>query len=53
MRSVVLDQLINILKYILLGLFQGFTEPIPVSSSGHLVLLQHFFNINIEGMSFE
>ncbi|MED4164503.1 undecaprenyl-diphosphate phosphatase [Halalkalibacterium halodurans] len=42
-----------LIKYLLLGLFQGFTEPIPVSSSGHLVLLQHFLGVEIEGLSFE
>ncbi|MGX1194833.1 undecaprenyl-diphosphate phosphatase [Metabacillus sp. SLBN-84] len=42
-----------ILKYLLLGLFQGFTEPIPVSSSGHLVFAQHFLGLKIEGLSFE
>ncbi len=42
-----------LIKYILLGLLQGFTEPIPVSSSGHLVLAQHFLGLNIEGFSFE
>lgn len=41
------------LKYLFLGIIQGFTEPIPVSSSGHLVLMQHFFGIEVEGMSFE
>ncbi|WP_046175385.1 undecaprenyl-diphosphate phosphatase [Domibacillus indicus] len=41
------------LKYLFLGLFQGFTEPIPVSSSGHLQLAQYFFGINIEGLTFE
>ncbi|GAE25406.1 undecaprenyl-diphosphatase [Halalkalibacter wakoensis JCM 9140] len=40
-------------KYFILGLIQGFTEPIPVSSSGHLVLLQHFLGVEIEGLSFE
>lgn len=42
-----------LIKYILLGLLQGLTEPIPVSSSGHLVLAQHFLGLNIEGFSFE
>ncbi|WP_019240476.1 MULTISPECIES: undecaprenyl-diphosphate phosphatase [Bacillus] len=45
--------LLLLLKYLFLGLVQGFTEPIPVSSSGHLVLMQHFFGIEIPGMSFE
>ncbi|WP_050614302.1 undecaprenyl-diphosphate phosphatase [Bacillus testis] len=48
-----MEQFIEILKYLFLGIVQGFTEPIPVSSSGHLVLIQHFFGIEIKGMSFE
>lgn len=31
---------------IILGLVQGLTEFLPVSSSGHLAMLQHFFGIN-------
>ncbi|MFD2630354.1 undecaprenyl-diphosphate phosphatase [Oceanobacillus kapialis] len=42
-----------LIKYFLLGVFQGFTEPIPISSSGHLVILRELFNINIKGLSFE
>lgn len=42
-----------LLKYLFLGLFQGFTEPIPISSSGHLQLAKHFFGIEIKGLSFE
>lgn len=42
-----------IVKYMILGLFQGFTEPIPISSSGHLVFAQHFLGLEIEGLSFE
>ncbi|RLE41703.1 UDP-diphosphatase [Candidatus Woesearchaeota archaeon] len=36
-----------ILRYVLLGLVQGVTEWLPVSSSGHLVFLQHFFGISM------
>ncbi len=34
----------NIFEAIILGLIQGLTEFIPVSSSGHLELAQHIFN---------
>ena len=30
--------------YIILGIIQGFTEPIPVSSSGHIFLFKNIFN---------
>ncbi|QTM98676.1 UDP pyrophosphate phosphatase [Sediminibacillus dalangtanensis] len=42
-----------LVKYVFLGLFQGFTEPIPISSSGHLVLLRNLFQLDIHGLSFE
>lgn len=42
-----------LIKYALLGLLQGFTEPIPISSSGHLVIAQHYFDLEIKGLSFE
>ncbi|HYF52950.1 MAG TPA: undecaprenyl-diphosphate phosphatase [Salinarimonas sp.] len=35
-------------KAILLGLIEGGTEFIPVSSTGHLLLLQHFFGLDDE-----
>ncbi len=37
----------------ILGLLQGLTEFLPVSSSGHLVLAQHLFGIKEQGVSFE
>jgi len=37
--------LILVLKVIILAILQGFTEFLPVSSSGHLVLVQSLFNI--------
>ncbi|MGN1401495.1 MAG: undecaprenyl-diphosphate phosphatase [Bacillus sp. (in: firmicutes)] len=48
-----MEEFVLLVKYIVLGLVQGFTEPIPVSSSGHLVLIQHYFGVKVEGMSFE
>src|SRR5690606_39284536 len=40
---------LEILKFLFLGFLQGFTEPIPVSSSGHLMIAQHFLGITVEG----
>jgi undecaprenyl-diphosphatase len=34
----------NVLEMIILGLIQGLTEFIPISSSGHLVIAQQIFN---------
>ena len=36
-----------------LGIVQGIAEFIPISSSGHLVVLQHVFGINEPGMTFD
>ncbi len=33
----------NTILYIILGIIQGFTEPIPVSSSGHLLIFKELF----------
>lgn len=47
------DHIKNLLMYLFLGFFQGFSEPLPISSSGHLVLLRNIFHIYIPGLSFE
>ncbi len=41
------------LEAALLGLLQGLTEFLPVSSSGHLVIAQHFLGVTQPGVTFE
>lgn len=36
-----------LIKYIILGIIQGFTEPIPVSSSGHLLIFKEIFKMDV------
>ena len=38
------------IEAIILGIVQGLTEFLPVSSSGHLLMLQHFFGINADSV---
>ena len=43
----------NFINSILLGIVQGLTEFLPISSSGHLVLGQHFLGIENSGILLE
>ncbi len=46
--------IITIIKYILFGILQGLTEPLQISSSGHLVLARYLFNTNaFDDLTFE
>lgn len=45
-----MTELIEILKYIVLGIIQGITEIFPVSSSGHLTLFSHLFRIDLSNL---
>ena len=42
----------NIIQAIILGIVQGLTEFLPVSSSGHLTIFQHIMGIDMEGNLF-
>lgn len=39
--------MVDLVKYIILGMVQGFTEPIPVSSSGHLAIFKKLINSSV------
>lgn len=42
------------LKYIILGIIQGLTEPLPISSSGHLVIFKNLFKLDsLNDLNFE
>ena len=44
----------SLLQSILMGIIQGATEFLPVSSSGHLALFKIIFNVNTEtGLLFD
>ena len=38
----------ELLKYIFLGFIQGFTETIPVSSSGHLMIFKKLMDVDVD-----
>src|SRR3989344_5883615 len=48
LSDMILLYRMTILQSIVLGLLQGITEFLPISSSGHLILAREFFNISLD-----
>ena len=40
-------EIIEILKAILFGIVEGITEWLPISSTGHMILLDEFINLKV------
>lgn len=43
----------ELLKYIIISLIQGFTEPLPISSSGHMLITKNFLKIDSNDLTLE
>ena len=41
-----MEFVIEILKTVVLGIIQGITEWLPISSTGHMILADAFLNLN-------
>ena len=48
-----MDKLIELFKYVILSIVQGVGEVLPISSSGHLLMVRKLFGIDSDGMSLE
>lgn len=46
------SEIFYIIKMIIIGLIQGFTEPIPVSSSGHVMIASEILGLGEQGFTF-
>ena len=47
-----MEDFLLLLKHLIIGLVQGFTEPIPVSSSGHVMIASEILGLGEQGFAF-
>lgn len=43
----------KLFKYIIIGFIQGITEPLPISSSAHMIFINHYLKLEPLNISFE
>ena len=48
-----MNKIIKLIVYVIIGLVQGFTEILPISSSGHLLLTYSFLNVSTKLLNYE
>ena len=48
-----METFIEILKAIFIGIIQGITEVLPISSRAHLIIFEEMFNIRSNNLGFE
>ena len=48
-----MDKIIVIVKYFVLGMVQGISEMLPISSSGHMKIVERVLDIENEGLALE
>ena len=48
-----IDRLVLIFKYIIVALVQGIGEILPISSSGHMIIIQSILGLKTSDLTFE